>query len=137
MNNYSIEEKLPSLKEYLLLREAAGWSVSDNEVMERGLDNSVYCVCAVANSTVIGMSRLIGDHGLVYFVADTIVLPEYQNQGIGTQLMEGIMSYLEKNAPANSFITLMSAKGREGFYEKFGFFKRPNDDYGHGMMVEL
>jgi len=31
------------------------------------------------------------------------------------------------------FVNLMSAKGREHFYEKFGFEIRPNDNLGAGM----
>jgi predicted N-acetyltransferase YhbS len=83
------------------------------------------------------MSRLVGDHSFIYFVVDVIVLPEYQNQGIGTKLMERIMSYLKGNVQEYSYITLMSAKGKEAFYEKFGFFKRPTGEYGYGMMLEL
>ena len=89
------------------------------------------------NDHIIGMSRLVGDHSFIYFIADVIVLPEYQNQGIGTALMKKIMSYLQENVQDYSYITLMSAKGKEAFYEKFGFFKRPTDKFGYGMMVEL
>ena len=51
--------------------------------------------------------------------------------------MNSIMLYLEENAPENSYITLMAAKGKEEFYEKFGFFKRPTEKFGCGMMIEL
>ena len=30
---------------------------------------------------------------------------------------------------------LGAAKGKEGFYEKFGFVTRPNDDVGAGMIL--
>jgi predicted N-acetyltransferase YhbS len=83
------------------------------------------------------MSRLVGNPSFIYFVADVIVLAEYQDQGIGTKLMERIISYLKGNVQEYSYITPMSAKGREAFYEKFGFFKRPTGEYGYGMMVEL
>ncbi|WP_292464863.1 GNAT family N-acetyltransferase [Methanolobus sp.] len=135
--NYTIEEKLPSVEEYIHLRQSVGWPCPGNRSIEKSLSNSIYCVCAVENDRVIGMSRLVGDHSFIYFVADVIVLPEYQNQGIGTSLMERIMSYLKGNVQEYSYITLMSAKGKEAFYEKFGFFKRPTGDYGYGMMVEL
>ncbi len=64
------------------------------------------------NDHIIGMSRLVGDDSFIYFVADVIVLPEYQNQGIGTALMKTIMSYLQENVQDYSYITLMSAKGK-------------------------
>ena len=30
-------------------------------------------------------------------------------------------------------ISLLAAKGKEEFYNKFGFVSRPNDDFGCGM----
>jgi hypothetical protein len=30
-------------------------------------------------------------------------------------------------------INLMAARGKEGFYKKFGFIERPNDEKGAGM----
>jgi predicted N-acetyltransferase YhbS len=134
---YTIEERLPSVEEYIHLRQSVGWPCPSNKAIEKSLNNSTYCVCAVEDGRVTGMSRLVGDHSFIYFVADVIVLPEYQNQGIGTALMERIMSYLKGNVQEYSYITLMSAKGREAFYEKFGFFKRPTGEYGYGMMLEL
>jgi predicted N-acetyltransferase YhbS len=83
------------------------------------------------------MGRIVGDRGFIYFIADIIVHPHHQGAKIGTAIMNEIMAYLNKNAPRNAYITLMSAYGKEGFYEKFGFFKRPDSRYGHGMMISL
>lgn len=137
MTNYMIVEKLPSVEEYIDLRESAGWSYPNKKAIEKSLNNSSYCVCAIENGSVIGMSRVVGDDSFIYLIVDVIVLPEYQNRGIGTALMEKIMEYLKENVQEYSSITLMAAKGKEAFYEKFGFFKRPSGEYGHGMMVEL
>ena len=135
--NYTLEEKLPSVEEYIHLRKSVDWPYPNNEAIEKSLNNSNYCVCAVKDGRVIGMSRVVGDDSFIFFIADVIVLPEYQKQGIGIALMERTMSYLKKNVQEYSYITLMSAKGREAFYEKFGFFKRPTGEFGYGMMVEL
>ena len=32
-------------------------------------------------------------------------------------------------------ISLMSKKGKEGFYESFGFVSRPNENFGNGMSL--
>jgi len=72
---------------------------------------------------------------LVFYIQDVIVIPEYQNKGIGTQLMKKVMEYIEKHANDNSVIGLMSAKGKEKFYEKFGFSIRPNENFGSGMTI--
>ncbi|WMW21749.1 GNAT family N-acetyltransferase [Methanolobus mangrovi] len=137
MINYTIEEKLPSIEEYIHLRKSVDWPYPSKTAIEKSLNNSNYCICVVKDDSVIGMSRVVGDDSFIFFIADVIVLPEYQNQGIGTALMERVMSYLKENVQDYSYITLMSAKGREAFYEKFGFFKRPTDEFGYGMMVEL
>lgn len=137
MTNYTIEEKLPSIDEYTHLRTSVDWPYPNKTAIEKSLNNSNYCVCAVENNRVIGMSRIVGDDSFIFFITDVIVLPEYQRQGIGTALMERTMSYLKGNVQEYSYITLMCAKGMEIFYEKFGFFRRPTGEYGCGMMVEL
>ncbi|WP_342303729.1 GNAT family N-acetyltransferase [Methanolobus sp. ZRKC5] len=95
MINYIIEEKLPSVEEYKELRESVDWSFPEDKYICKSLKNSNYCVCAIEDGKVIGMSRVVGDYSFIFFVADVIVLPRYQNQGIGTALMERIMFYLK------------------------------------------
>ncbi len=135
MNNCTITEKLPSLAQYNQLRQAVGWGIYEEPVIEQSLPNSLYCLCAYCNEQVIGMARVIGDGGMVYYIQDVIVLPEYQRQGIGTQLMDRIMGYIEAHASHNSIVGLMAAVGKESFYEKYGFTKRPNDHLGCGMTI--
>jgi predicted acetyltransferase len=45
------------------------------------------------------------------------------------------MNYIKQNMQEREtiFVSLMAAGAKEGFYEKFGFIKRPNDSWGHGM----
>ena len=64
-----------------------------------------------------------------------VVRPEYQGQGIGRKLVESCIAKLKNDMkPGYKVkITLNSAKGKEPFYEKFGFKVRPNDDAGPGM----
>jgi hypothetical protein len=49
-------------------------------------------------------------------------------------MMKEIMNYIAENACEGAIVGLMSAQGKEEFYEKFGFRKRPNEKFGHGMM---
>jgi len=64
-----------------------------------------------------------------------IVAPDEQRQGIGTLLMDSIMAYIRANASHNALVGLMSAKGKEFFYEKFGFTNRPTITLGSGMTI--
>ena len=87
----------------------------------------------------VGMARVVSDGGYVYFIADVLVLPEYQRKGIGKSMMEMIMEYLNSKLKEGYCfqVDLLAAKGRERFYEEFGFIKRPNENYGCGMTQKL
>jgi GNAT superfamily N-acetyltransferase len=133
--NIEIREGLPSPEEYTCLRVAVGWGTQDPEVVEKGLPGSLYCVCAYHGTEIIGMGRVIGDGGLVYYVQDVIVVPQYQHQGVGTRLMDCIMGYIRKRGARNVIVGLMAAHGKEPFYERYGFVRRPNDRLGCGMTI--
>lgn len=130
-----IIEKLPSAAEYNHLRALVGWGVYQEDVIDRFLPNSLYCVCAFMGAEIVGMARIIGDGGMVYYIQDVIVKPEYQRQSIGSQLMDKIMTYIRTHAHHNTIVGLLSAKGKESFYEKYGFISRPNDKLGCGMNI--
>jgi GNAT superfamily N-acetyltransferase len=129
-----IVEGLPTPDEYNRLRAAVGWGVYEPAVIEEALPRSLYGVCAYDGATIAGMARLIGDGGLVYYVQDVIVKPEYQGQGIGTALMDRVMAYIRTHASHNSIIGLMSAQGKERFYERYGFVAR-TERLGSGMTM--
>ena len=130
-----VVEKLPSAEEYNQLRALVGWGVYERDVIVESLPHSLYCVCAFVGTEIVGMARIIGDGGLVYYIQDVIVKPDYQRQGIGTRMMDKVMAYLHAHARNNSIIGLMSAKGKEQFYERYGFVRRPNDRLGCGMII--
>ncbi|MBN1429804.1 MAG: GNAT family N-acetyltransferase [Anaerolineae bacterium] len=130
-----IVERLPSAEEYNQLREMVGWSTYEHEVIEKALPNSLYCVCVSMDDKTVGMARVIGDAGLTYYILDVIVIPEYQKQGIGTAMMDKVMGFIRNHAAKNSIVALMAAKGRESFYEQYGFVQRPNDRLGCGMTI--
>lgn len=59
--------------------------------------------------------------------------PEFQNNGIGSLLMQSMESYLAKTALSGSTIGLLSAKGKEDFYSRYGYEKRTGSALGLGM----
>ena len=130
-----IIEKQPNAQEYRFMRSLVGWGLHDVEVIERAMPNSLYGVCAYVDGAIVGMARVIGDGGLTYYVQDVIVHPAYQRQGIGTHIMDRVMAYISTHASQNSVVGLMAAKGKEPFYEKYGFTCRPNDHLGSGMTI--
>lgn len=64
-----------------------------------------------------------------------MVRPEYQGMGIGTGIMNNILDEANVYRGMNPVIRvyLGASKGKEGFYEKFGFVGRPNESLGAGM----
>lgn len=134
--NYSITDSITP-EEYMKLREAVGWGLFPLEEAEAGLSNSyIWCLRDnEASGRPIGIGRVIWDHGYVMYIADIIVIPEYQGNGLGRVIMEQVMDFIhEQLKPGYRFmVSLCSAKGKDEFYKKFGFVVRPNDDVGPGM----
>jgi len=134
---YRIIEESISPQEFNRLRKAVGWEEREIQDIKLALKNTKYIVVVKdENNENIGMARIIGDEGIYYYIQDVIVLPKYQNEGIGKQIMEKIMKYIELHKKKGLFVGLMSAKQKEGFYKKFGFMERPSEKYGAGMFIK-
>lgn len=123
------------VEDYNRLRNEVGWGELPKEQAQIGLKNSSYVVSCNDQGKTIGEARVLWDGGYVAYIADVMVSPDYQHQGIGKHLMQMIMDYLHKqvNEKWRIMIILVAAKGKEGFYKKFGFEERPNEKLGPGM----
>ena len=121
------------------LRNSAGWPQMHPDQIKAGLKNSAYIIAAKDGETTVGMARLISDGGYVMFIVDVLVLPEYQRKGIGKTMMSMLMEYIYSrlNDGYCIQIDLLAAKGKEEFYQEFGFVKRPDDNYGCGMTQRI
>ncbi len=124
-----------TVKDYNALRKAVGWNEIEELLAEKGLQNSAFVVILNDGPTAVGMARVITDYGYTVLISDVIVHPDYQGCGYGRKLMTKVMAYINQSiAPGQKkMINLMAAKGKEGFYRKFGFIERPYDDRGAGM----
>jgi predicted N-acetyltransferase YhbS len=128
-----------TVSEFSNLRSSVGLSILPNPQIEKALANSLYTVCARDGDTAIAMGRLVGDGAYVYYLQNINVDPNYQGKGIGSLIINNILSYIKENKlPGTSvMVLLMSSKGSEDFYKKFGFRSRPNDNEGPGMIMNL
>ena len=124
-------------EEYNHLREAVEWRPITAGQAERALQHTTFLLVARQEGKAIAMGRALFDFGYTAYIGDMIVRPEYQGQGIGKHIMETLMQQVMDAAEAEDRIMfiLASAKGKEGFYEKLGFEKRPNDFSGPGMTM--
>lgn len=129
------KENTLTVEDFQELRTAVGWFKAHPLLAERSVNGTLYSACAYAEGKTVGMARVIGDGGMTLYVQDVIVHPSYQGQGIGKKLMEFVMNYIKSSAPEGSMlqVSLMASKGKESFYERFGFVTRPNEEQGAGM----
>ena len=133
LGKYNIELESPSVEGFCQLRKTIGWGEADVEMVEESLANSLFHVTIRDKSVLIGMGRVVGDGFMYFYIQDVVVAPGYQKQGIGKALMTQIEAYLITAAKKGATIGLLAAKGKEGFYTRFGYKTRPSDSLGNGM----
>lgn len=134
MNEYIVIDRKPTAEELNSFRQTVGWGYRDPIATQRGLENTLYGACAFCGSGIVGTVRVVGDGSTVFYIQDVIVTPEHQGQGVGRLLLQHAMDYIAANACGGAVVGLMAAKGKEPFYEKFGFHVRPNGNEGAGMI---
>ncbi|WIV13301.1 GNAT family N-acetyltransferase [Proteiniborus sp. MB09-C3] len=129
MKNIKIIERKPSVEEYIKLRNSVGWKILQHDKIEKGLDNSIYCICVEDQDNIIGLGRIIGDGGTVFYIQDIIVVPSYQKQKIGTLIMTKLMEYIDNNCINEAIIGLIAISELDKFYKKFGFTNNQNNRF--------
>ena len=135
--NYKYVERFPTPQEYNMLTEAVGWGIKKESIIEEALKNTLYSLCVYDEDKLIGYGRLLGDKTIFLYIHSVMVLPEYQGNHIGTGIMNKLIEQINEYKKVNPDIRtyLGAAKGKEPFYEKFGFKTRPNEDLGAGMIL--
>lgn len=130
-------QRTPTADEFNILTEAVGWGKRMNEIVEEALSNTLCSICAYDGEKLIGYGRIIGDKTIFLYIQDVMIIPEYQGKKIGTGIMNTLLEKINEYKKVNPEIRtyLGASKGRESFYERFGFVSRPNDDLGAGMIL--
>lgn len=131
--NVKINTIYPEL--FLELYRSIGWEAPGLDQITMALEHSLATFCTYDGERAVGMARLLGDGGMSFYIKDFAVRPEYQGKGVGRLLMTAIEEYIMSHIPNGWAVSLelISSKGREPFYEKFGFEQRPCDWDGAGM----
>ena len=122
-------------EEFLSLRASVGWVDLPLEEAEVCVENVYFIVCVRDDEKAIGVARLMWDGGYMAFLSDVIVDENYRGLGIGRKLVEMCIEKLKSDLKPGFKVkmTLNSARGKEAFYEKFGFELRPNDHAGNAL----
>lgn len=133
-----IKENIKNVDEFNLLYKLVRWGEYDKEISKRALDNTFYSVSIYDDSKIIGYGRIIGDTICFLYIQDVMVRPEYQNKKIGTMIMKKLLEKISlvKQENPDVRVYLGASKGKEAFYEKFGFVKRTDANLGCGMILK-
>lgn len=119
---YKTQKDLPC-KELYQLFLAVGWTDANTttpEMIENfniGFINSTFVFSAWVDGKLVGCVRVLSDLHFRSIILDLAVLPEFQNNGIGKELVRRCMA----ECPDSEW--LVQTDNAKGFYEKIGFIK--------------
>lgn len=135
----TIKENSLTTAQYLAIRQQVGWKELKENQAKKALENSLYVVAAYEDDALVGMGRIVGDGAVICYVQDLIVVPQSQENGIGSIILKRLIRYVEdlREQGSEMMLCLMCAKGRETFYEKHQFLARPTSQLGPGMIQYL
>ena len=118
---YNDEKKnLPSEQLHGLFM-SAGWSDGSGtpdmlEHFNMPFINSTLVISAWENERLVGVVRVLSDKIIRSVIYDLVVLPEYQNKGIGTELIKRCIAKF----PHSEWLVQTTEK-ISNYYEKIGF----------------
>ena len=115
------KQDLVNINDVLHLYQAVGWTnyTHQPQMLEQALSHSLAIYLALDGDAVVGLVRLVGDGFSSIFVQNLIVLPSYQRQGIGRDLMKEALEDF-KDAYQVQLVTEQTEKNLE-FYCSLGF----------------
>lgn len=100
---------------------------TDNmEKLMVAIKNSYLVVSAWEDDKLVGLIRVVGDGQTIIYIQDILVLENYQNQGIGSELMKRILlKYVDVR---QKVLLTNDTFDVRAFYEKHGFFSCDKGD---------
>lgn len=119
--DYRLVQRRPTVTEFRALRDATEMRARSVEGVRRGLPNTLFGAVVVHEPTdsTVGMGRVVGDGGTVLLITDIAVHPSHQSLGLGTQIMESINEFIDRNAAPETYVNLLATDTE--FYEQFGY----------------
>ena len=125
------KENLPDIKDYWNLFQTTGWNQEYNFSIQElaiAIQNSWYSTSIYDSEKLIGFGRVIADGVHHALIVDLIIHPEYQGKGLGSKLLERLVTKCKDNKIRD--IQLFAAKDKFAFYENLGFESRPINSPG-------
>jgi ribosomal protein S18 acetylase RimI-like enzyme len=95
------------------------WShARDPERLRTALGRADLALVAVQDDAIVGCVRTMSDGAFAVYIADILVLPEAQRQGIGSRLLTTVLDHY----PMKTFHhqVLIAERDADGFYRRMG-----------------
>ncbi|MBI0093671.1 GNAT family N-acetyltransferase [Lactobacillus sp. M0403] len=116
-----LTDKNINLKQLINLYQSVGWTsyTEKPELLQQAVHNSLYVLGAFNHDQLIGLIRVVGDGLTIIYIQDLLVLPAYQNKGIGSTLINKVRK--EFRHVRQQVLLTMEEPETRAFYEKNGF----------------
>jgi GNAT superfamily N-acetyltransferase len=119
---HEIEHRLPSIDEHRRLAASVGWEDHfDGATIGDSIAGSLHGVVVIADGTVVGMGRIVGDGVHYFYLQDVIVDPAHADDGHGSRIVDALLEWIAVTAPSRAFVGLFASPEAEGLYREFGF----------------
>ncbi len=105
----------------LELYASVGWTNYTDRpaVLQKALEHSLFVLATFDGNRLVGLLRAVGDGHSIVFIQDILVLPTYQRQGIGRQLLEQAITHF--SGIYQSHLLTDNTEKTRSFYEAIGF----------------
>lgn len=101
------------------LRESIGWNRMESEY-NSPLMTSYYHIAVYDKDKLVGYIDCVSNGVIDAYIQDLMIHPDYQRQGIGTDLMNKMIGYLKEKHIY--MISVVFEERLKAFYKKFGFY---------------
>ncbi|MCZ8495147.1 MULTISPECIES: GNAT family N-acetyltransferase [Priestia] len=98
---------------------SVGWKNHDDEKIKKVFQSSNVVAIAYDEDNIAGFGRALSDGVFNAAIYDVVVDEQYQNKGIGQQIIENLLAQLDDI----SCVHLVSTSGNDEFYKRAGFRK--------------
>jgi len=114
-----VENKPISAKAISDLRQSVGWNRMQ-ECYQNPLMTSYFHIVCYDGEKFIGYINSVSNGVTDAYIQDLMVCPNYQGKGIGTEMMNRMISALKERQIY--MISVVFEKNLKSFYSRFGFF---------------
>jgi GNAT superfamily N-acetyltransferase len=123
-SSFRIVTRIPTLSEQSHVARGVGWLPEEGAAVNRPPSESIACATVAedaATGEVIGCAFLIGIKDSFYYIREVMVVPAWQNNRVGTALMQGLIDWLKANVSPKATVGLFTGDHLAPFYKQFGF----------------